>query len=276
MKRDETTILMITVAVAALSLLWIPSLRAQQASSSAAVQEAPAIPPDQIPQNIRTAVDAPSRPAQDRALDAGRRPDQMLAFFGIKSGMKVGELFAGGGYTTQLLSAAVGPDGTVYAQNPVFPPERKQIGDAFQARLKNPQLKNVAAISKSYDADDLLGAPDGSLDAVVTNMNYHDLVLFKADREKINGAVFKALQPGGEYCVVDHSARAGSGANDVKLHRIDEDFVISEVEKAGFKLAAASSALRHPEDDRTWVTNPKGAGARRGTSDRFMLKFVKP
>ena len=50
MKRDETTILMITVAVAALSLLWIPSLRAQQASSSAAVQEAPAIPPDQIPQ----------------------------------------------------------------------------------------------------------------------------------------------------------------------------------------------------------------------------------
>jgi predicted methyltransferase len=276
MKRDETTILMITVAVAALSLLWIPSLRAQQASSSAAVQEAPAIPPDQIPQNIRTAVDAPSRPAQDRALDAGRRPDQMLAFFGIKSGMKVGELFAGGGYTTQLLSAAVGPDGTVYAQNPVFPPERKQIGDAFQARLKNPQLKNVAAISKSYDADDLLGAPDGSLDAVVTNMNYHDLVLFKADREKINGAVFKALKPGGEYCIVDHSARAGSGANDVKLHRIDEDFVISEVEKAGFKLAAASSALRHPEDDRTWVTNPKGAGARRGTSDRFMLKFVKP
>ncbi len=276
MKRDETTILMITVAVAALSLLWIPSLRAQQASSSAAVQEAPAIPPDQIPQNIGTAVDAPSRPAQDRALDAGRRPDQMLAFFGIQPGMKVGEIFAGGGYTTQLLSAAVGPDGTVYAQNPVFPPERKQIGDAFQARLKNPQLKNVAAISKSYDADDLLGAPDGSLDAVVTNMNYHDLVLFKADREKINGAVFKALKPGGEYCIVDHSAKAGSGANDVKLHRIDEAFVISEVEKSGFKLAAASSALRHPEDDRTWVTNPKGAGARRGTSDRFMLKFVKP
>ena len=75
MKRDETTILMITVAVAALSLLWIPSLRAQQASSSAAVQEAPAIPPDQIPQNIRTAVDAPSRPAQDRRYPARTGPE---------------------------------------------------------------------------------------------------------------------------------------------------------------------------------------------------------
>jgi predicted methyltransferase len=61
-----------------------------------------------------------------------------------------------------------------------------------------------------------------------------------------------------------------------RVDRSDEAFVISEVEKAGFKLAAASSALRHPEDDRTWVTNPSGAGALRGTSDRFMLKFVKP
>jgi len=266
---------MIAVAVATMSLVFIYSSRAQN-SSAASIQEAPAIPPDQIPQNIKAAVDAPNRPPQDRALDAGRRPDQMLAFFGIQPGMKVGEIFAGGGYTTQLLSVAVGPDGTVYAQNPVFPPERKQIADAFQKRLTNPQLKNVVAISRGYDSDDILGAPAGSLDAVITNMNYHDLVLFKVDRDKVNGAIFKALKSGGAYCIVDHSAKAGSGVNDLKLHRIDEDFVISEVEKSGFKLAAASSALRHPEDDRTWVTNPQGAGARRGTSDRFMLKFVKP
>jgi predicted methyltransferase len=190
--------------------------------------------------------------------------------------MKVGEIFAGGGYTTQLIALAVGPDGKVYAQNPVFPPERKQIADAFAARLKNPQLKNVVAISKSYDTDDLFGAPDGSLDAVVTNMNYHDLVLFKTDMDKVNAAVFKALKPGGEYCIIDHSAKAGSGLNDLKLHRIDENLVIGQVTKAGFKLSAASSALRHPEDDRTWITNPQGSGARRGTSDRFMLKFVKP
>ena len=275
MKRSASTAFTIAVAVATFSLVSIQTTRAEN-SAAARIQEAPAIPNDQIPQNIKAAVEAPSRPAPDRALDAGRRPDQMLAFFGIQPGMKVGEIFAGGGYTTQLLSAAVGPDGTVYAQNPVFPPERKQIADALQKRLTNPQLKNVVAISKGYAADDVLGVPPGSLDAVVTNMNYHDLVLFKADRDKVNGAIFKALKPGGEYCIIDHSAKAGSGLTDLKLHRIDEDFVISEVEKSGFKLAAASSALRHPDDDRTWVTNPQGAGARRGTSDRFMLKFVKP
>ena len=277
MKSGAATVFVIALAVATSPLLSIQSTYAQENSAAAAsIQESPAIPPDQIPQNIKAAVEAPGRPAQDKALDQGRRPDQMLAFFGIQPGMKVGEIFAGGGYTTQLLALAVGPDGTVYSQNPVFPPERKQIGEAWQARLKNPQLKNVVAISRSYDADDIFRVPPGSLDAVITNMNYHDLVLFKADRDKVNGAIFKALKPGGVYGIVDHSAKAGRGANDVKLHRIDEDFVISEVEKSGFKLSAASGALRHPEDDRSWVTAPKAAGARRGTSDRFMLKFVKP
>jgi predicted methyltransferase len=238
MKQGAATILMVAVAVAAISFVSIQSSHAQQ-RAGASVPESPMIPPDQIPRNIKAAVESPTRPAQDRALDGGRRPDQMLAFFGIKSGMKVGEIFAGGGYTTQLLSRAVGPDGTVYAQNPVFSPARQQIADAFQKRLTNPHLKNVVAISKGYDADDLFGVPPGSLDAVVTNMNYHDLVLFKADRDKVNGAIFKALKTGGIYAIVDHSAKAGSGSNDLKLHRIDEDFVISEVEKSGFKLAAA-------------------------------------
>ncbi len=267
-----------TLGVIGISLAtWTYLARAQQPSAGAStVSESAPIPADQIPKNIKDAVASPGRPAADTALDAGRRPDQMLAFFGIEPGIKVGEIFAGGGYTTQLLSSAVGPSGIVYARNPVFPPERKRIGDAFNARLKNPALKNVVAKSTNLDTDDLIGAPPGALDVVVTNMNYHDLVLVGVDRAKVNDAVFKALKPGGVYGIVDHSAKPGTGANDVKLHRIDEDFVIAEVEKSGFKLTSASSALRHPEDDRTWVTAPQAAGARRGTSDRFMLKFVKP
>ncbi len=273
MTRRASTVFAIAALFATISLVAVQPTHAQTA---AGVTEAPAIAPDQIPANIKAAVASPGRPAQDTALDAGRRPEQMLAFFGIQPGMKVADIFAGGGYTTQLLSAAVGPSGTVYSQNPIFPDRLKRIGEVWNTRLKNPALKNVIAVSKGYDSDDLLGAPPGSLDVVVMNMNYHDLVLLKADRSKVNGGIFKALKTGGVYGIVDHSAKNGSGANDVQLHRIDEDFLISEVEKSGFKLAAASSALRHPEDDRTWVTAPQAAGARRGTSDRFMLKFVKP
>ena len=205
----------------------------------------------------------------------------MLAFFGIAPGMQVAELFAGSGYTTELLARAVGPTGKVYSQNSIegwapyspvpFPEKFKKTGAAWEARLKNPALNNVVPIKRAFGAPDLLPVAPGSLDAVLMNMNYHDMVLFKIDRDKVNAAVFKALKPGGAYDIVDHSAKDGSGIKDVSLHRIDEKFLVDEVLKAGFKLAAASSALRHPEDDRTWMVFKK-----RGQTDRFMLKFVKP
>lgn len=59
-------------------------------------------------------VAAPDRSEQDRALDAGRKPAELLAFIGVKPGMRVAELGAGGGYTAELLARAVGPTGTVY------------------------------------------------------------------------------------------------------------------------------------------------------------------
>jgi len=246
------------------------------ATAKEAIPESPPIPSEQIPQPIKDAVNVVDRPVADKSLDAGRKPEQMLAFFGIQPGMKVADLWAGGGYTTELLSRAVGPTGTVYSQNPPFPPEFQQVAQAWTDRIKNPVLKNVIAVTKGFDADDLLPAPPGSLDVVIMNMNYHDLVLRNVDRAKVNAAVRQALKAGGAYALVDHSAKDGSGVKDIELHRIDEQFLINEVQQAGFTLAARSSALRHPEDDHTWVASPRVAGERRGTTDRFMLIFRKP
>jgi predicted methyltransferase len=255
----------------AIFLFVLPTQAQMSPAVMAIVQETAPIPPDKMPPTVTTAVTSAERPAEDKSLDAGRKPAQMLAFFGIAPGMKVADLFAGGGYTTELLSLEVGPTGKVYSQNGPFPEKYKKISEAWDARLENPALKNVVKVEKPFDAPDLLPVPPNSLDAVVMNMNYHDMVIFKIDRDKVNTAVFKALKPGGFYDIIDHSAKDGSGIKDISLHRIDEKFLIDEVQKAGFKLAAASSALRHPEDDRTWMVFKK-----RGQTDRFMLKFVKP
>ena len=236
----------------------------------AVVMQTAPILESQVPQNIKEAVNSPDRPAADKALDKGRQPEQWLALFGIQPGMKVADLFAGGGYTTEILSRAVGPTGTVYSQNGPFPEKFKKIGDAWRARIKN--LKNVVEVDKPFTAPDLLGVPPGTLDAVIIHLNYHDMVGFKIDTSKVNAAVFTALKPGGVYGIVDHSAKSGTGAQDAStLHRIDEQFVIDQVDQAGFKLEAESSALRHPEDDRTWIVF-----AHRGETDRFILKFEKP
>lgn len=248
-----------------------PHAFAQNAVRAAAITERAPVPAEQIPAAINAAINAPDRPAADKALDPGRRPDQIMAFYGIEPGMKIADIFAGGGYMTELFARVVGPRGKVYSQNGPFPPQYKKIEDAWHERLKEPALKNVVAVSKPFDAKDLLPVPDGSLDAVIIHLNYHDMIGFKLNRDNLNSAVSKALKPGGLYGIVDHSAKAGTGDADVStLHRIDEDFLIREVEKAGFMLVGASGALRHPDDDRSW-----NVFQHRGQTDRFMLKFVK-
>jgi predicted methyltransferase len=241
-------------------------------SNAAEVTREGALPQSQIPQYVVDAVNSPDRPAADRELDGSRKPEQLLAFFGIKPGMKVADLWAGGGYTTELLARTVGPTGKVYSQNMEFPPKFKKAGDMWQARTKEAGMANVVAITKPFDSPDLLPVPPGSLDAVIINLNYHDMVGRGFNRDNINHAVFVVLKPGGIYGLVDSSARAGTGASDANtLHRIDESFEVNEIEKAGFKLTDTSDVLRNPNDPRTqpfWKMNH--------TQDRFVLKFVKP
>jgi len=106
---------------------------------------------------------------------------------------------------------------------------------------------------------------------------YHDTVWLGTDRARMNAAVFKALEPGGIYGVIDHSTRPGAGTSEAKsLHRIEESVVVGEIEKAGFVLEASAAFMRNPADARDWNASPTAAGERRGTADRFVLKFRKP
>src|SRR5277367_3283826 len=87
-----------------------------QGSSATPAEQGP-VADAQIPPYILAAVNSPDRPAADKALDAGRKPAQILTFFGVKPGMRVADISAMGGWTTELLSLVVGPNGKVYSQN---------------------------------------------------------------------------------------------------------------------------------------------------------------
>src|SRR5258706_5807557 len=128
------------VLIAAAPILMTPGLnplwRAEIPAVAADVTETAPLPPDQIPKGITDAINSPDRPASDKALDAGRKPAQIMAFYDIKPGMKIADIFAGGGYMTELFSRAVGPTGKVYSQNGPFPPQFQKIGEAWQERLE--------------------------------------------------------------------------------------------------------------------------------------------
>lgn len=219
-------------------------------------------------------VAAPDRSEADRALDPGRKPAAFLDFLGVTPGMHVAELMAGGGYTSELLARAVTPNGVVYVQNPKWVIDRfanKPLTERF-AKLV---MKDAVRVDR--ELDDPFPPEAHDLDLVASNAIYHDAVWSKVDRRRMNAGVFAALKPGGHYVVCDSSAVAGHGTADAQtLHRIDEEVVRTEVAAAGFTLESTGDFLRNPADTRDWSASPGAAGARRGTSDRFCLKFVKP
>ncbi len=240
----------------------------------AETRDAPAEQAVEADPRLAALLGAPDRLEADHALDEGRRPAEVLTFFGIGEGQRVADLFAGTGYTTELLARAVGPEGHVYAQNNAFVMDRFARGP-LEARLARDGLAHVEVVEREMDAPLPEGARD--LDAVIFILAYHDTFWMEADRAAMNRAIFEALRPGGVYGIVDHAAAAGSGARDVQsLHRVDEALVVEEVLAAGFELEARADTLRRADDPRDWNAAPSAAGERRGTSDRFTLRFVRP
>src|SRR6202041_3493607 len=103
-----------------------------------------------IPSNIAAAVADGNRPDADKQRDANRKPAETLAFLGVKSGEKVGEIIPGGGYFTRLFAKAVGPKGHVYALVPERPANAPADMPDLAARVKaiaaDPNYSNVSVV----------------------------------------------------------------------------------------------------------------------------------
>jgi len=221
--------------------------------------------------NYSKIVDAADRTADDKKNDEARKPADVLRFLEVKPGMKVADIGAGGGYTTELLARAVGPKGVVYSQNTQAMID-KFIHDAWDKRLATPPNKNVVRVVRDFD--DPLPPEAKNLDVVVNAFTYHDTVWLGTDRAKMNKAIFDALKPGGIYVVLDHEGKPGTGSTETKtLHRIEDKAVIDDVTAAGFKVGRRGDFMKNPADahDKNVFDD-----SIRGKTDRFAIAFVKP
>jgi len=242
--------------------------------------------------SIAAIVASPDRSAADRKLDAVRQPEKLLAFIGVRPGMQVLDLNAGGGYTSELLARSVGATGRVYGQSAVLPsdtkdavsqtdafgfragpePARTRSFAALLQRARQSQLGTLEPVVLPFESPVPDVATRKGLDLVTFMFNYHDLEHWGVDRAGMNQAIFAGLKSGGTYVIADHAGRAGTGITESNtLHRVEEALVRQEVEAAGFRFVAASEIYRNPADLRDQKSAPDGQ-----RTDGFLLKFVKP
>lgn len=217
----------------------------------------------------------------DYLRDNDRRPSKILKFSEVSSGDVVLDLYAGGGWYTELFSMAVGSNGKVYAHNDSLTWRfgHKELVE----RTINNRLSNVTRIDQVDITE--IDIPNSSVDIAFMGINYHDLFFTHrvrngrvekmresiVDYERALSKISKLLKRNGVLIITDHFAKPGSGyraAND--LHRIDPDIVKHQLEQSGFELLEEAFYLRNPEDDlSTLVFDSKI----RGKTSRFVYKF---
>lgn len=235
--------------------------------------------------SLQQAVNGSWRSDANKARDVYRHPVETLQFFGIQPGMTVIELSPGGGWYTEILAPYLAAHGQlIEAASPK--------AEKFNAKLKsNPAVfGHIVKVIPFAPPDQVNLGPGGSADMVLTFRNTHDWLINSPDTL---AAVFKAsydvLKPGGILGIEEHRAKPFSEgqATAGALHRISEDYMISQAIKAGFRLADVSQINANPKDPEDInihrlppdLSGPESehAGMKAiGESDRMTLKFVKP
>ena len=259
--------------------LMLGACGGSEAEAPAATEPAAAAPaaqstaePAAAPANLSAMLASDSRSEGDSDRDAGRKPVEVLDFLGIGEGDAVIDLMAAGGWYTEVLSMAVGEDGSVVAQNPewILAFRERYNDKALDARLAGGRLANVTRMDIEYAS---MGPDTGSYDAALSALNIHDAYYLGSpeDAAAFLDSVYGVLKPGGVFGIIDHVGNPDGDNNS--LHRIDKALAVELATAAGFVVEGDSDLLANPADDHTQSVFSEGI---RGQTDRFLLKLRKP
>lgn len=237
---------------------------------------------------IAAAVAAPTRTPANVARDAARHPTETLAFFGVKPGDTVVELWPGGGWYTEILAPLTqSGGGTLYAAAP----RERGLNTIRKWQEAKPDAYGAVKLAEFPATGAGPKVPDGSADVVLTFRNVHNWRFGGMDKTaEAFQQIYAMLKPGGVLGVVDHRLpEAMDSALEEKSGYMKRSSIVAFAEAAGFKLAGESEVNANPRDTHdyekgVWSLPPtltnKDVDREKyvaiGESDRMTLKFVKP
>jgi predicted methyltransferase len=193
-----------------------------------------------------------ARPAEDKARDGSRRPYQVMQLLDVQEGMTVVDVAAGGGWYTEVLSAAVGPSGKVFAQ---FGPRGSDDDRARAARLGN--------VEGVFAALPTIGTNVADRAVTALTLHHRDTAFLRE--------IYDVLKPGGMAVVIDHNGSAGM--NNQELHRTVKADAERMIREAGFEIVEDSDLLHTSADDHTMNIMAPELGR---DTDRFLFLVRKP
>ena len=122
-------------------------------------------------QQLMELLNHPNRLAKDNIRDSVRKPEKIMDFADVAAGDHVLDLYAGGGWYSELFSLAVGKNGLVYAHNDEL--TWKFGAQEIKDRSAGNRLVNLVRLDQVALAD--INVPTQSIDIAFMAINYHDL-----------------------------------------------------------------------------------------------------
>lgn len=203
---------------------------------------------DSMAARIEQQMHAPDRHQWDLRRDEPRKPFETFKFLGLREGMVAMDIGAYAGYTTEMLSAAVGPGGKVYSQHRDI--VLRTYADGYyqrtmDERLADDRLPNVVLHIAEYED---LGL-ENELDFAFLGNLIHDFYYRDGEENALRflASIKRALKPGGILGLTDHVGV--DGRDNASLHRINPDIVRRLLIDAGFVIEAESDLFANPADD---------------------------
>jgi predicted methyltransferase len=108
-------------------------------------------------------------------------------------------------------------------------------------------------------------------DLALSMREYHNLS--EEGAKRVNEETYRALRPGGYYCIIDHTRRHMESSYTENRRRADPVEVILQVQAAGFDFIDYSDIFFKPDDELRYEVDRKSLEK---NSDRFSLLFRKP
>ena len=224
-------------------------------------------------EKLEAALEMDHRSIENRERDENRNPVAAMEFCSLRDDMTVIEFGPGAGWYTEILGPVLRDKGQLliaYKDSWMTGLDTLLAQDFMSAVKKNPIDISWNSEQRKFNIGNIVYDVENA-DLALNIREYHNLSDEGAKR--VNEETYRALKPGGYYCIIDHTRRHMEPIYYENRRRADPVTVILQVQAAGFEFIDYSDIFFRPDDELRYEVDRKSLEK---NSDRFSLLFRKP